>query len=148
MLSSSNDHLLAIWAKSYLVKSKTFWPCLLSIWTSGAATILRLWICPNWDILVCNVNPPKPGPQCSALYRVCTVSVLHTNTLLANWSIVGLLILFYLVLKCVFCILLDDYNYNFSGSPCYNVNYCNYNYVLPYYIVIQMQQSQMISFIT
>ncbi len=35
-----------------------------------------------------------------------------------------------------FCVLVDDYNLSFTGSPCYNDGCYNYNSIQPYYIVI------------
>ncbi len=62
------------------------------------------------------------------------------NSTLPNWSILRLLILFYFILfgNVLFRILLHDYTLYFTGSPCRNVRYYNYNSIWPYYIDIHL----------
>ncbi len=75
-----------------------------------------------------------PAIQGSMWYCVC---VINSCSSLLNWTIVDLLILFYVILfsNVSFCILVHDYTPYFIGSP-----YCSYyNYISewPYHIVIQ-----------
>ncbi len=75
----------------------------------------------------------KPGPQSRSLCdTVCALSI--ANNTFTNGSIVSLLIFLFDFEICLFCTLVHVYTLCFTGSPCYNVSYHNYNSVRPYYI--------------
>ncbi len=77
--------------------------------------------------LVCS-----PGP----FVVLCTLSI--ANSMLQNWPIVSVLILFYFILfSNTFLFLVHDYCVLYC-FPCYSVSCTNYNSIWPYNIVIHV----------
>ncbi len=89
-----------------------------------------------WWLLSCHVNSPYIT-YITAMPESAWFCNHHSNFFrplkshIYTCSVSESLILFYfLFIKCVFCILLYDYNLCFNGS-CYNVGLYNYNSIWP-----------------